>query len=263
MGSRKPIDRQVNYQGLRGERKEQCHRCGKWFYWDELVRMYSQKLISKAQNYIPWSCYSSSWWTSTASDNGAVGHGDSRFTYVVNLNQARPDEFGGVQSWEGSGRLTGQALDLTGFTKALFSTRFGPVQWTEYPEMTVSLYLMEPDTTEHLVVSGTSSRLWGVLDISALDTSLTPIVDVALDNEAGEWWVDHMQLELDVDTPGRILPTGGAATVVASDRKNSVGVEVFCKDCRGRVRPIYNNITIENDTYDDIHTDYGGLIGAE
>jgi hypothetical protein len=231
-----------------GWQLDRCDVCGDKIHRSDLVRTQVEFLDLKAENYLSYSSYDSSYWSvDTASDAGNIyGNRADNARYAALTDSYTDTYFNAVQTWTGSGTLRmddevgafSTASDLT------FSAQVGPHEQNTSPEMTVVLGITNAagDSKQALktyTISGTT-RVWVNAEVATLNTyglgdgSFRFYIQVT---NAGSWWADEMQLEANVNSmplqtghPENFVRTSGALVSNQADRQ-LVTQRKVCPSC--------------------------------
>ena len=197
------------------------------------------------QNYLPYSSYNSSGWTSTAADAGTISVG-SKFNFSVQVADDLTITQHGVQTWDGAGVITlNDAIDMSSWTSFCFAVEVGQYQQSTAESLAITLYASDGVTTgasAGWTLRG-NRRAWltaSIADFGAMSPSAVYLnIESATDCY---WWLDDAQLEADVTRPGQFLPTSGSAVNVSADQLNLKTVMKVCRQCRRRFFHTYAGV---------------------
>jgi len=202
-----------------GLQLDRCDVCGDKVHRGDLVRTQVEFLEMKAENYAGTSSYDSDYWAvDTASDvsSSTVGTYGNR---CDNVRLSLDDDsnltyINSPKVWEGSGTV--RMVELTSYTTSAsdltFSVTIGPHEQNTSPEMTVVLGICNSDGS-----SKQALRTWTISNMTRVwvnEESLTlggyGLGDQSGTNyaerwyfqvtNAGKWWWDEAQLEVNVST---------------------------------------------------------------
>lgn len=210
-----------------GLQLDRCDVCGNKVHRGELVRTQVEFLDMKAENAFTYSSYNTNLWTmDSASDvtSTTVGTYGNR---CDNVRLSLDDDnnltyIGSPKVWEGNGtlRMNTNSGYVSENSYVTLSAQVGPHEQNTSPEMTVAIGVCNDDGSSKSVIKtytiSTMMRVWAYESVenliaTGLSQDSTEVGGVTYHawryyfqiTNAGYWWIDEMQYEVDVDT----LPT--------------------------------------------------------
>lgn len=235
---------------------DRCDVCGDKYHRSELVRTQVEFLEMKAENYLPYSSYNSSYWTyddtTDASSSTVASYGNRCDNVRLSLDDDNNLTYlNGVQTWEGSGtiRMTTASTTLSATGHVTFSCVFGPHEQNTSPSSTVVLGICDSDGNNKQAIKtwtdvSTTQRLWFNETKQTLENygvgggNYDWYFYIQVTND-GKWWVDEMQLEANVGTlpsentgfPENFVRTSGTYASNQSEQSLVTSRKV-CPGCR-------------------------------
>lgn len=223
---------------------DRCDVCGNKVHRGDLVRTQVEFLDKKAENYFNYSSYDGTYWVvDSASDAGLISYGNRcdnvRLTFDADYNESY---LNGVQTWEGNGtmRSTTVSPSLADATVVVFSAQVGPNEQNTSPDMTVAVGICNSDGTSKQAIKtwtiNTTTRVYlsetaSTLHSYGLDTNNQFYFYIQVTN-AGDWWVDELQLEANPtdSVPEVFVRASGTLVSNQSDRTLMTQRKV-CPNC--------------------------------
>jgi hypothetical protein len=242
---------------------DRCEICGRKEYRSNLVRTNVDFLAAGGNNYIPYSSYSATGWTTsglTSQGDISIGPYADRARVVIGDDNTRTEAFGS-QTWSGDGHLyTATPVDVSSWTSFVLAADVGPYHRSTARSLTVVLQTCQSDGTVDDILStwriGHDCRVWGYTPIAGLSVNTSSAyfrIDVT--PETGQyWWVDRIQLIKNATSINgqAFIPTTGASV----DRVDTpmMTVRVVCPSCfeRPRLRTEQRNREYEQRVEDPI-----------
>lgn len=235
----------TNKPEANGWQLDRCEVCGDKMHRRNLVRTQVEFLRPKSENYFSYSSYDGTYWVvDDAVDAGLISFG----TQLDETRLALADDntfsvVGGIQTWTGNGTIRTETLspNLDTSGDVVFSLEFGPNYRNTSPSSTVVLGVCNSDGSvkqavkTYTDVSG-SSRLWFSEDAGTLIGyglgSGNQFYFYAQVTNAGNWWIDRLQLEKNPpnSVPGPFEKTSGTLVSNQSDTQMVTSRKV-CADC--------------------------------
>lgn len=225
-----------------GRQLDQCEVCGEEVHKRDLVRTNMDFLANEASNYLLYSSYNSSGWsTSGLVDAGVISIGPYGCDSRVRVGDDNSlTEVNGSQTWTGdSGYLySTSAIDASTWTSLTFAADCGPYQQSTAPTTVFTLSLCNsdgtnPETLNTFTTLG-SIRAWGTINIADLPAGKSAAalyfrIDAA-PSTGEKWWVDRMQVAKDKVNVSAFAPTSGAS--VDRNDTSMMTVRKVCSSCR-------------------------------
>jgi len=194
---------------------DRCDVCGDKYHRADLVRTQVEFLNMKAENFFLYSSYDgTNWVVDTASDAGSTSYGNRCDNARTTLDSDNDISYiNGVQTWTGDGVFRLDVitdLSLSSTYDLTFSAQVGPHEQNTSPEMTVEMGITNNDGSvtqaiKTFTIKGTT-RVWFNEEVATLNGYGLGTGDyyfyLEITND-GSWWVDELQLELNVNSlPG-------------------------------------------------------------
>lgn len=231
----------TNKPPVRHRMLSRCDVCGRKTHRGDLVLQSQETREVAGNNYFTYSSYSSSGWACSATDAGATSYGTGCGLYMntpglSHTTMEQPTLLGGVQTWTGNGTYRATvAVNASTATNLCVSAYVGAKQDNSSPSMTVAMGFCNSSgtvlTTERTWTITGSTRVWFTTPVSSITAATTSALYVYFTvTNAGSWWINEAQFELDATRPGEFVETTGAA-------KTSTGSRVYhskrvCRQCR-------------------------------
>jgi len=236
---------------------DRCDVCGDKVHRDQLVMTQVEFLQLKAENYFNYSSYDTNWWTmDDAVDAGSISYGNRCDNARTTLSDANVISYlNGVQTWTGNGTLREIAANGTYSSSGYvtMSAQVGPHEQNTSPEMTVNLGICNSDGSVKQIVktytiSGTT-QVWFYESVATLngyglgpgDGEFYFYIEVT---NAGNWWIDELQIEFNVNTlprssqgyPENFVRTSGASVFSSSHpEQGAITARKVCPNCQETV----------------------------
>ena len=249
-----------------GMQLDRCDVCGDKMPRRQLVRTQVEFLRPISENFFTYSSYDGTYWVvDDAVDAGSISYGNRCDNARIRINSDNTTSYvNGVQTWTGNGtmRTTTASPTFSSTGIVMFSAHVGPNERNTSPEMTVSVGITNNDGSskqeiKSFTISGTT-RVWFAEDSQTLtayglgDNDNAHFFYIQVTN-AGDWWIDEMQLEGGTNTldggprtsptvavwdeqyAGKVLPgafrrTSGALAVNTTDEQLMTSRKV-CQNC--------------------------------
>eukprot|EP00914_Ancora_sagittata_P024233 GHVO01048243.1.p1 GENE.GHVO01048243.1~~GHVO01048243.1.p1 ORF type:complete len:272 (+),score=5.27 GHVO01048243.1:378-1193(+) len=196
-----------------GWQLDRCDVCGDKMHRRDLVRTQVEFLRMIQENYLNYSSYDGTYWVvDTSTDAGSISFGtraDKARTTLTDYTTVGYADC--VQTWTGSGtmRMATATPSISASGIVTFSAHVGPNERNTSPEMTIAVGITNNDGSSKQAIKSfvtkSPMRVW------FQETSQT-LTDYGLgddDNEhffyiqvtnAGKWWADEMQLEVNTNS---------------------------------------------------------------
>ena len=221
-----------------GRQLDRCSVCGKKVHKRDLVLTQVDFMSPSGSNYINYSSYSASGWTTSGlTDKGVISIGPyaDRARVVISDDNTRTESFGS-QTWSGDGHLyTSDSLDVSSWTSLVFAADVGPYHRSTSRGLTVILQSCQSDgTVDDTIATWTidsDTRVWGTINVADM-TGTTSAAYFRIDAtpDTGQyWWVDRVQVIKDVSKLGTFIPTSGSSVDQAGAR--SMTMQKVCSHC--------------------------------
>ena len=231
---------------------DRCDVCGDKMHRRNLVRTQVEFLRPISENYLNYSSYDGTYWVCDAVDAGSISFGtraDYARTQLTDYTTVGYTNC--VQTWTGNGTMRTATASPTFTATALvtFSAHVGPNERNTSPEMTIAVGICNNDgSSKQAIKTFTTSSMMRVW-FSETSSTLTAYGLGDDDNEhffyiqvtnAGNWWIDEMQLEAGTNTlDGGVLP-GPFLRVSGTLQANSTADTLMTsrKVCQSCLEPI-------------------------
>lgn len=248
---------------VRGRKLGICH-CGRYVPWDDLRIATIPYLQPPAQNRFAFSRYRSPYWTCLATDAGRISEGPFLHEYSIIYDDNNvASETGGSQTWRGHGVLfTTEGIDCSSANELVVAAEVGPYQGNEHASLLVRLEVSsyDPPTLALLreVTINCQTRIWAHIrawpdgplpnfNSVRFHFAVTPVANNA-------WFVDRLQLEFDVKTPGHYLETTGVPQVYDRPTRLTTTART-CSECRRAWKRTRSTTVITPEPIDPIPID--------
>ncbi len=224
---------------------DRCDVCSKKVHRRDLVRTQVEFLAPAGSNYLTYSSYNTSGWTTDGSitDRSTISVGpyaDRARVRVADDNTLT--EILGSQTWSGSGYFySDTAIDGSAWTSLVFAADVGPYHRSTAPSTTFTLSLCNDGGGGAVSLASFTTmgdmRAWGTINIADLPedkTSSTLYFRIdAAPQTSQYWWVDRIQVAKDVTSLGTFIPTSGSS--VDRDDTTMMTVRKVCTSCREQI----------------------------
>jgi hypothetical protein len=232
-----------------GWQLDRCDVCGNKIHRSDLVRTQVEFLDKKAENYLSYSSYDGTYWVvDSATDAGSISYGNrcDNARYAALTDSYTDTYFNCVQTWTGNGTMRMETLSpaFSATAVAVFSAQVGPHEQNTSPEMTVAVGICNSDGSSKQAIKtwtikGTTrvylSETAGTLEGYALGSGRQFYYYIQVTN-AGNWWIDEMQLEANpTDSVPEVFVRASGSLVSNQSDRTLITSRKVCPNC---VEPI-------------------------